>query len=524
MTLRRRRRIPTHRVWLLACGAALALYAATACPVEQDQDAGWQQYRIVTGRWRHPLGLALVHPLHYGLGRLAVRALPVEPALAITLVSSLAGAVAVANLAAIVWRLTRRWTPTMVAALGLGLAHTFWQHATHTESYALVAALLTSEWLALTRWAQSRRPGYLVALGLANGLGLSNHMLAALATPVDLLVILTARPARSQPRRFQLAAACAWLIGVGPLLAIIGLELAAGGTLLATLRSATVGVFARQVLNVHLAVGTFVLALGFLAYNFPNLIVPLALAGWGSPRVPRLLRTVWTAELALYAAFVLRYPVSDQYTFFFPVYLILAIFAGLGLDRLLRSAGRQARSYLSLAAIGTCVWNPLVYVAAWQYFRSTDRLASVVRNKPYRDDYRLLLLPWGRGDEHTRRLNEQLAQHAGAAGLILVADRMQLYPVLYAQAVGRLPAGVLIRLISRRPEPPCPRIRALARQWLADGRPVLLVPYDRDRPQTCLPGAFWQRTGDVYRLLSLSQEGRPPGPAGTRPAAEPPAP
>ncbi len=522
MTPRRRRRIPTHRVWLLACGAALALYALTACPVEQDQDAGWQQYRITTGHWQHPLGLALVHPLHYGLGRLALRVLPIEPAFAITLVSSLAGAIAVANLAAIVWRLTRRGTPTVVAALGLGLAHTFWQHATHTESYALVAALLTCEWLALTRWAQSRRPGYLIALALANGLGLSNHMLAALATPVDLLVILTARPAR--PRRYRLGAAFAWLVGAGPLLVIMGLDLAAGHSLIETVRSATVGVFAPQVLNVSLSAGAVVLALGFLAYNFPNLIVPLALAGWGSPRLPRLLAVVWTAELVLYAAFVLRYPVSDQYTFFFPVYLILAIFAGLGLDRLLRAAGRRVRSYLSVAAVATCAWNPLVYLTAWQVFRSTDRLAGVVRNKPYRDDYRLLLLPWGRGDDHARRLNEQLARRAGSTGLILVADRMQLYPVLYAKAVGRLPAGVQVRLISRHPDPPCRDAQELARHWLADRRPVLLVPYDRDRPQTCLPGAFWQRSGDVYVLLSLGEDDRPAGPAATRAAGESPPP
>ena len=515
------RRTATSRVWLVTWGAAFALYALTACPVEQDQDAGWQQYRIVTGQWRHPLGLALVHPLHYGLGRLAVRVLPIEPAWAITLVSSLAAAVAVANIAAIVWRLTRRPVPTLVAAAGLGLAHTFWQHATHTESYALVAALLTTEWLALTRWVQSRRSGYLLALALANGLGISNHMLAALATPVDLLVVLAARPDRGRPASVRLGALLAWLIGLTPLLVILALELLRGAGLLETLRSATVGSFAPAVLNTQLSLRTIALTLAFVAYNFPNLLIPLALAGLGAPRAPRPLRAVWISELLIYAAFVLRYAISDQYTFLFPVYLLLAIFAGLGLDRLLRAADRRLRHYLSLAAIATSLWNPLVYAGTWQILRSRGLFSSMLRNKPYRDDYRLVLLPWGRGDDHARRLNQQLARRAGSNGLILVADRMQLYPVLYAQELGRLPAGVQIRLISRHPLPPCPDAQALARTWLARGRPVILVPYDRDRPQSCLAGALWQRSGDLYLLLSL---GSPESAPATRPAEEAPTP
>lgn len=514
MPSRRRGRIPTHRVWLVACATALALYGATACPCEQDQDAGWQQYRIVTGQWRHPLGLALVHPLQYGLGRIAVRILPVEPAFAITLVSSLAAAIAVANLAAIVWRLTRRTTPTFTAAAALALAHTFWQHATHTESYALVAALLTTEWLALTRWAQSRRPGYLLAVALANGLGVANHMLAALATPVDLAAILAARPGRTSRPRLVLLAVLVWLLGATPLLIIVGIELASGTPPLEVLRSATVGTFAREVLNLHVSARALAITLAFVVYNFPNLIIPAALIGLTASRLPRPLRAVWTSELVLYAVFVARYAVGDQYTFLFPVYLLLALLAGVGLHHLLSRGQPLIRRRLALAAVVTSLWNPLVYLTAWHVLRSRDALANVVRHKPYRDDYRLLLLPWGRGDDHARRLNVALARAAGANGLILVADRMQLYPILYARAVGRLPAGVQIRLISRHPQPPCPDARAVARQWLARGRPVLLVPYDRNRPQTCLTGAFWQRIGDLYRLLSFSDASAPaPGPA-----------
>lgn len=68
-------------------------------PGRQWQDSGWQRCRIVTGQIDHQRGLALVHPVQYYLGRLAIRRPGIEPALAITWVSSIAGAVAVANVA-----------------------------------------------------------------------------------------------------------------------------------------------------------------------------------------------------------------------------------------------------------------------------------------------------------------------------------------------------------------------------------------------------------------------------------------
>ena len=139
-------------LWLLVFVAALALYVLTANRGVQWQDSGWQQYRIVTGQIGHPYGLALTHPLQFLLGWLAIRALPMlEPAFAITLVSALAGAVAVAGVAALVRLLTGRVGPAVLAAVALLFAHTFWRHATITESYTIVAALLTLEWLCIAQ-------------------------------------------------------------------------------------------------------------------------------------------------------------------------------------------------------------------------------------------------------------------------------------------------------------------------------------------------------------------------------------
>ena len=81
--------------------AVLVLYAATANRGIQWQDPGHFILRVVTHEPFNPLGLALSHPLHHWLGRLAAAPGLLEPAFAVTLVSAVAGAVAVLALVAL---------------------------------------------------------------------------------------------------------------------------------------------------------------------------------------------------------------------------------------------------------------------------------------------------------------------------------------------------------------------------------------------------------------------------------------
>ena len=83
--------------WLAVLVVCLVLYCLTANRGAQWQDSGSHILRAVTGELIHPLGLALSHPLHHYLARLATLAPGLDPCLAITLISSLAAAVAVAN-------------------------------------------------------------------------------------------------------------------------------------------------------------------------------------------------------------------------------------------------------------------------------------------------------------------------------------------------------------------------------------------------------------------------------------------
>ena len=105
--------------------------------------------------------MALCHPVQYYLGRAAIRLPGLAPVFAITLVSAVAGAVTVANLALAALWLTRRPAAAGIAVAGLALSHTFWMHATHTESYTLTAACLSAEWLFLAAFVTGGRPVFL---------------------------------------------------------------------------------------------------------------------------------------------------------------------------------------------------------------------------------------------------------------------------------------------------------------------------------------------------------------------------
>ena len=82
--------------WLAVLLISFTLYALTANRGIQWQDSGKHILRIATGQLENNLGLALCHPLHYWLGRLAVAPDLFEPCFAVTLVSSLAAAMAAA--------------------------------------------------------------------------------------------------------------------------------------------------------------------------------------------------------------------------------------------------------------------------------------------------------------------------------------------------------------------------------------------------------------------------------------------
>lgn len=474
---------------------ALSLYGLTADRGAEGQDSGWQQYRILSGQIEHVRGLAVVHPLHYYLGRLAIR-LPLPPAFAITFVSVVFGALSVANIALLGYLLTLRLRDVVIPLLAFLLAHTFWQHSTHTESYAIVLGLLSAEWLCVAQYARSRRPGWLVTLFLVNGLGVSNHLLAGLATPVNLCLLIGAVRRGSLKWLTAAGVLLLWLAATMPFTALVVAEYAATHDLVGTLRSAFLAKYSVNVFNTTLRDRAIFLTVVFVFYNFPGLTVPLA--GFGISQWPRLPRLVWrvlTAEFIIYGLFVVRYSITDNYTFFFPIYGLLTVFACVGLEAVGQWRPRMARVIWILAAIGA-LWPPLLYVGATRMMESMNAFRDLVGNKPYRNGYRTFLLPWGIAENHAELLNAELERLAPAGGLVLLEDHMQGFGIRFAQVAGQLSKE--LELIELKSDPP--DLEGTVERYRQLGAPIILVPRDRDAPHGPLPDLRWRRVGDIYVL------------------------
>lgn len=488
-------RIDPRAGWLIAFAASFALYALTANRGVQWADSTHFMYRIVQGDVTGHLGLALSHPLHHWLGRLAVAIAGPEP-LWITGVSSLCGALAVANVYGCVSALVGRRGPACFAAASLALASTFWRVSTITEVYTLSAALLAGTCWCLVLYVRDARPG-LLALGcFLNGLGGANDLQSGLTMLVLLGLTLFDLRAKRLGLGQAAFAALAYLVGVMPYGALVIQEWITSGDLAATIRSALFGtMWADAVLGGGgISRRVILVDVAFPLLNFPNLLLPAAAFGLLQARwlgVDVRLRRALGAILAIQAAFALRYDVVEQYNFFIPMYVLLVIFAGVGAAAfLVRYPGRRLVPVLAVALL---LLTPATYAIATSLARAGDLLHGFARNKPYRDDYVYLMIPWTVVEDSAERMSRRALELAGEGGLVVSEDRMARYCVAYRA------------MLEGRDEPMMiadrdPRLEALVREAIAAGQAVVLIPWDRDRPRAEPPVGMWQRSGDLYVL------------------------
>ncbi len=492
--------------WPIVVVASGLLYLLTASHGWQWQDPGYHILRVIAGQVDHPLGLALTHPLHHYLARAFVAILPVRVSFAVTLVSVVAGAIATANVYGCVLTLTRRQGPALFAAFSLALANTFWQMATLAETYTLGAALLSAECWCIASYARHPRRGALYAMMFFNGLGLANHLQALLTLPV-LLVILLSAWGRRRIRGSGLAS-CAglWLLGASPYLLLVFRTLVWSRDFSGTLHSALFGRYAGDVLNVRLTFGMIAMNLLFITYNFPNLLLPAALAGM-LPRltrdasVPALARRAYTAGLIIHLVFVFRYTIVDRHTFFLPAYTLLAILGGIGAAAVITSATIRWRQRWALIATVLLVMTPTVYAAAVVIARQRGVLGQHEHHKPYRDDYLYLLAPWSVAETSAERMATEAVAAAGDGGMIVVEDSMARFAI-YGESWRQRKLGLAISLA---PPPGHAEREASLREQIEErsraGKPVVLVPADVRQPITPPPGGNWQRRGDLYLLV-----------------------
>lgn len=436
--------------------AAFALYWLTCAPGVLWQDSAMFQFRVWHGDTAGIQGLPLAHPLYILLAKLFAW-LPVGPfAFRVNLFSGLCAAGALGFLTSLVFKMTRSASAAVCGAILLGASHTFWMHAVIAEVYSLYALGLAVELWLLERFFSTRKSGWLIAALFVNGLNLSNHLLAILHWPAYAIVVAWALRAKVIKAGTLLTLILAVLIGSSHYLALIVAEIARGRPAGTVLKESLVGPPNRAgvVLTHSFSVPHLISrSIQYFALNFPTPLILLAPVGlWVSvkKRESRFLAAFAAVTFVVGFAFAFRYLVPDQFVFFYPCYVILALFAALGVPIFARSrAGLVACVALALLPAG-------LYEIAPKIARERGFSLGLQREIPYRDGYSYFLLPRKNGYDGAERFAKEALQTASPDGALL-GDSTILNAVAYVRDVQGFGTDVALNAGDIQPAPP--RIR-----------------------------------------------------------------
>lgn len=484
---------------VLLCAALL--YGISCAPGLLWQDSGLIQYRVLNNDLAGFLGLATAHPLHT-LVAMGTKILPWgQVATKVNLLSSVAGAVAVANVFCLVRLWTGRSAAALVAALTLALSHTFWQHASMAETYTLWTALFTAELVVLLQYTRTGRRGLLFGLGLLNGLAVAVHMLGVIPLAVYAVVLgLLSKRGVVRPRDLALFA-LAWVAGCLPYEVLILQRLVETGDLQGTLSSALFGgQWKDEVLHVGITARLVKENLLLWLLNFPTPNGVLAVLG--SVLLARRARSepfgaVVLALTALVLAFAFRYTVPDRYAFFIPFYVMVSLLVGWGAHAVLASTGHArwvARGMVVAALVPVAVYAAAPWVA-----RKAGVQIATRGDVPYRDDLSFFLVPWKTSYAGADRFAAE-ALGSAAPHAVIYADLTTLGPLLVTQQTrGIRPDVAIVNPVVPRPESPPWSAQVLP--GLLETRPVYVVSCKSGYcPQFMLAGYDLVRAGLLWRV------------------------
>lgn len=387
-------------VWLVAFVAAFLFFGLTLAPDVLMMDSG--EYHLAVFRFPNldlgdrPADLVRVHPVYLAVAKLVSLAPIGNLAGRVNFVSALFGAIAVANVALLAYRLTGCRVVATLSALVLAFGHTLWAFAVIAEIMTMLAAMLTTELLLWHLWSESLRKRWLVLLAIVNGLGVAAHLQLGLTTFAYVAGLLWLWRTRRVSFSFLVLWAVVWLVSTIPYSALVGYYAAKTGDWRFILQSATSGRFGATPRQLRST--TILRGMAAVILNYPTLLILLAIPG--ALRLRRfadpLFAFVFLAATVIQFLFPLTYAVPDQYSFFVPFYALAAVLIGVGAYGLLRRRAWQI--ILPVFA----VLPAAVYAAAPTVARRAN-LKLFNRSLPYRDPYDFFLKPWKCGDRGQRR-------------------------------------------------------------------------------------------------------------------------
>lgn len=336
-------------------------------------DSVWKQIIPISGCTPHVTGFPQYILISKLFNQLPSQLPPFRSAAyRVASISVVFGALAVLMLYAIMGELgLGRWAAAWTASI-YGASYTFWTQATEAEAYTLNAFLFASvTWLFL-RSQRTGRQAFLLAGCLLYALSFGTHVTLILLLPGLFFLIW-----RRDPAVFKSPELIAWAMGC---------------VLLSLLQY----LYLHQVYFSDTAFADFAdfltggrwknEALQFQAFRLTQELtrlawlmekqftfLGLALAGLGAWRLYQASRTILAFFLLVffcYVTFSLGYKIADIEVYYLPAFMILAVFAGIGISWL---GERKQRTALAIGAV----------VLIWQASLNILVRDIVVRENPY---------------------------------------------------------------------------------------------------------------------------------------------
>ena len=484
--------------------ALLFLYLISAAPTILWGDDAELQRIAITGEARLiGQSSAASHLLWQAVAMGFVRSttwLPVDAAGRVTLVSALAGALALvpvgasAGLIAVRAGFGRRSSDVagVAAACAFGLSHTFWLLASRPDAHTIQTLLLATSLWSMLRAGFSARPILWWVTGVAVvSLAMTNHVMILASVP-GLAVLGIAGVRVSFGRTLWVG-----IVGGAALLWVVVI-------------ASTLGFPVFQAVSTLLRYRPMlprpldpVMLLVYLAYQFPASMV---LAWWGIGVVRRLgssatvvaIGLLWLGPvvLVLFPALYIR----DQFQFYLPSYVPVAILIGLGASEFANRTAVMTRlhGWQGLVLLGSILLAPLVvYPVATLLAGGVATRLAPSRSLPGRDPVTYYLWPPKTGYMGAREYADA-AIGALPVGAVVVADWLPYQVLRYVQVVEGERPDLRLEMINAGDER---QVRFLREQpettplYLADASP--LPYYELDGIRACHDVL---RIGVVYRL------------------------
>ena len=365
--------------------------------------------------------------------------LPFDQAGRVTLVSACAASIAIIPLALAIRELAVRSglraraadSATIVGALSFGLGHTFWLLSARPDAYTVQTLLLAAAlWGTVHAGSNTRVWIGLAVSALAIMAALANHVIILASVPgLALLSVANIRPA-------------AWKLAIaasGGIAMVVGFLAVAQGFGFPSWALVVAITSYRPYLP---SVRDAVLVLGYLAYQFPLTLAVVAFA-WVPLRRLGLARSAGLVVmyLGVVGLMLFRYHpemyVRDQYIFYLPSYLPVAVVIGLGAGWIVENPPMWVRvrgRWLTAALVAMACAPIAVYPLAAAVAGSIATRLAPSRVLPGRDPVWYYLWPPKIGYTGARDY-VTAAFDALPQGAVVVADWLPYQPMRYVQAV-----------------------------------------------------------------------------------------